>query len=93
MTPENIKAELVTLISTLFKEKGFEAELIELIDLIDDVGMDSITFVSMVVEVEAHFGIEVPDDYLMMDYFKTVDSIVKIIEDELSKNTKPEGGF
>ena len=81
MNTDNIKVELVNLISTLFKNKGFEVEIIEYADLINDLGMDSITFISMVVEIEAYFNMEVPDDYLLMEKFKTVDDIVKIIEE------------
>ena len=87
MITDNIKAELITLISALFKEKGFDVELIEHADLINDLGMDSITFISMVVEIEARFNIEVPDDFLLMDYFINVDAIVKIIDNEMIAKT------
>ena len=71
MTTETIKQEVIELISELFKDKGFDIDIIEYVDLIDDLGMDSITFISIVVEVEAHFGIEVPDDFVVgygLDY-------------------------
>ena len=91
MMPDNIKAELITLISVLFKEKGFDVEIIEYADLINDIGMDSITFISMVVEIEAHFNIEVPDDFLLMEHFKSIDDIVKIIACEISLKTINKG--
>ena len=50
--------------------------------------MDSITFISIVVEVEAHFGIEVPDDMLLLENFKCVEDIVSIIENELLKKSE-----
>ena len=83
MTTEIIKQEVIELISELFKDKGFDIDIFEYVDLIDDLGMDSITFISIVVEIEAHFGIEVPDDILLMDRFKKIDNIVNIIVNEL----------
>ena len=83
MTKETIKQEVIELISELFKDNGFDIDILEYVDLIDDLGMDSITFISIVVEVEAYFNIEVPDDMLLMDNFKKVDKIVNIIVNEL----------
>lgn len=83
MTTETIKQEVIELISELFRDKGFDIDILEYVDLIDDLGMDSITFISIVVEVEAYFNIEVPDDMLLMDNFKKVDKIVNIIVNEL----------
>ena len=61
-------------------------DVLEYVDLIEEWGMDSITFISIVVEIEAHFDIEVPDDMLLLENFKCVDDIVSIVENELSKN-------
>lgn len=83
MTTETIKQEVSELISKLLKDTGFDIDIIEYVDLIDDLGMDSITFISIVVEVESHFNIEVPDDMLLMDNFKKVDNIVNVIVNEL----------
>lgn len=88
MTTETIKQEIIELVSELFKDKGFDIDIIEYVDLIDDMGMDSITFISIVVEIEAHLGIEVPDDMLLLENFKCVDDIVNIVENELSKKTE-----
>jgi len=93
MTAELIKNELLQLISELFKDKGFNLDLLEYANLVDDLGMDSITFISIVVEIEAHFNMEVPDNLLLMEYFRTVDDIVKIIEDRISLKIKEQGGI
>jgi acyl carrier protein len=85
MTTETIKQEVIELISELFKDKGYDIDILEYVDLIDDLGMDSITFISIVVEVEARFNIEVPDDMLLLENFKCVDDIVSVVENELSK--------
>ena len=88
MTKEKIKQEVIEMISELFKNKGFDSDIIEYVDLIDDFGMDSITFISIVVEVEAHFDIIVPDDMLLLENFKCVEDIVSIVENELSKKSE-----
>ena len=88
MTTETIKQEVIELISELFKDNGFDIDILEHVDLIDDMGMDSITFIAIVVEVEAHFGIEVPDDMLLLENFKCVDDIVTIVENKLSKKSE-----
>lgn len=88
MTTETIKQEVIELISELFKDKGFDIDIFEYVNLIDDMGMDSITFISIVVDVEANFGIEVPDDMLLFENFKCVDDIVSVIENELSKKSE-----
>lgn len=85
MTTYKIKQDVIKTISEVFKDKGFDSDIIEYVDLIDDIGMDSITFISIVVEIEAHFGIEVSDDMLLMDNFKCVDNIVYIVKNELLK--------
>lgn len=90
MNTENIKSELINLIPTLFNEKGFDTDLIEYVDLVNDLGMDSITFISMVVEIENFFDITVPDDLLLMDNYKNIDNIVKIIEDEKLSQKRAE---
>ena len=93
MTKETIKQEVIELISELFKDKGFDIDILEYVDLIDDLGMDSITFISIVVEIEAHFDIEVPDDMLLLEKFKCVDDIVSIVENELSKKSEGSEGI
>ena len=85
MTKEKIKQEVIKLISELFKNKGFDSDIIEYVDLIDDLGMDSITFITIVVEIEAHFNIKIPDDMLLLENFKCVEDIVYTIENALSK--------
>lgn len=92
MTTDEIKAEVINLISELFKDKGFDTDIIEYADLVDDMGMDSITFISIVVELEAKFNITVPDDMLLMDSFKKVDDIVAVVGNELAKGVVNDDG-
>ena len=76
----SVKMELINLLYDLFKEKELDIKLIESADLINDLGMDSITFISMIVEIETHFNIVIPDNLLLMDRYRCIDDIVKIIQ-------------
>ena len=90
METERIKAELICLISEMFKDKGFDVDVVEYVNLIDDAGMDSITFISLIVEIEARFNIIVPDELLLMEKFSNVDEIVAIIENVLMSKPNDE---
>ncbi len=92
MTTEEIKTEVIDLISELFGDKGFDTDIIEYADLVDDMGMDSITFISIVVELEVKFDITVSDDMLLIDNFKKVDDIVAVVENELAKGAENGDG-
>lgn len=85
MTREEIKEKVIDLVGDLFSDLDFDKDILEYIDLIDDAGMDSITFVSIVVEIEAAFEIIIPDDMLLKEYFRNLDAIMGIIEQEMNK--------
>ena len=76
---EKLKYEVIQLVGKLFIERGYSPEIIEYANFIDDLGMDSITFITMVVELERVFKIIIPDEILSMEYFKNVDDIVDVI--------------
>ena len=48
--------------------------------LLKDFIEDSITFISLIVELEQKFEIEIPDEYLIFDALKTFDDVVNMIE-------------
>ena len=79
MNREDIKTELVPLVCELFKSQGCEIDNIETADFVDDIGMDSIMFISMVIKIESQFGINVPSDLLLIENFKDIDRIIKTI--------------
>ena len=88
MNSDEIKNKLIDMIQNLFPDSGVDKDVLPYVDLIDDLGMDSITFISIVVEVEDLFGITVPDDMLLMENFRDIDGIIQIIEN--SKNAVVE---
>lgn len=49
-----------------------------------DYEMDSIMFVSFIVELEESFNIMIPDEYLSINQLTNLNFIVSIVEEQLS---------
>lgn len=90
MNKSEIKDKLIGKLAELFADKSIDADLLEYVDLIDDRGMDSMTFISIVVEIEALFEITVPDDALLMENFRRVEDIVDIVATEFETKSRME---
>lgn len=87
MSIEEIKEKLIALCCEIFKNSGFDIDLIEYADFIDDLGMDSITFITLIVEIEGCFDIVIPDDLLLMDNFKNVNDVIQVVSNQLTEIT------
>lgn len=79
-----IKNKVINVLSEMFADMNIGTEVFELVDLADDLGMDSLTFITVIVKLEALFNITFPDDMLLMDNFKTVNNIVTTISNEIN---------
>lgn len=90
MNKSEIKDKLIGKLAELFADISIDADLLEYVDLIDDMGMDSMTFISIVVEIEALFEITVPDDALLMENFRRVEDIVDIVATEFETKSRME---
>ncbi len=80
MKSKEIKSKVLDILNQLFRNSGIDADILEYADLIDDVSMDSVTFIGLIVEVESSFDVIVPDKMLQMENFRNVDDIVEMIE-------------
>lgn len=83
MNDKKIKEELIEICENVFQHYGINGETIAYADFVDDLGMDSITFISLIVEIEACFEIVIPDEVLLMENFKTLNSIEQLITNQL----------
>ena len=72
----------------MVKEKLLEIDMIEYADWLDDLGMDSMIFISIIIEIEKEFGITVPDDMLLMENFRNVNDVVQMITGQMVGNIK-----
>lgn len=71
--------KIIDILDGLFSEAGVDKDILEYVDLVDDLGMDSINFISLIIELETTFEILIPDDWLIIDRFRNyslVDSAV-----------------
>lgn len=49
--------------------------------------MDSIQLISLIVEIEECFGIEIPDEYLVTEFFENEEHIIDVIEQLMKDKT------
>ena len=61
-------------------DRNIDSKLFESIDFIDDLGMDSLSFVSIVIELESIFDIIIPDEMLLMDTFEMLIVLLKLLK-------------
>ena len=50
MDTVEIKNKIINVLNELFSEAGVDKDILEYVDLVDDLGMDSINFVSIIIE-------------------------------------------
>lgn len=79
MNRDEMKEKLVALCAEIFKDSSVDTDLFEYVDFADDLGMDSITFITLIVELEACFEITISDDILFMDNFNNIDAVIDVI--------------
>lgn len=83
MNENQIRKKLKTLCIDVLGSMDVDMDIIEGVNFIDDMGMDSIGFITLIVEIETQFGITVPTDKLLMENFATIDDVLKIVTVEL----------
>ena len=55
-------------------------------NLITDLGMTSITLITMVVEIEQRLNIELPDDFLTVDNLSKFSNVTNMINNIIKQN-------
>lgn len=74
----SIKVEVIKIIKNIIKScEGIE---IHENTLLEDLGIDSLKFVEMVLEIESHFEFQFDDEMLLIKEFPNVESIIKYIK-------------
>ena len=88
MEKNEIKAKIIGIMSNLFQNSDVDTDVLKYVDLIDDLGMYSVNFISLIIELEAEFDIQIQDDQLLMDKFREYSSIYSIVEELLMSKEK-----
>lgn len=78
---ESIQKKLIELLYKNFRITDISKDVIPNLDLIDDLSIDSLTFISLLIEIENAFDIIIPDEFVKLDSFRNFDDIVDIIFD------------
>jgi acyl carrier protein len=80
------------LVSTVEQEQAISSIVVDLVGLrgsggsfdndtsLWDLGFESIDFVRLLLAIEQHFSIVVPESFATMEYFRTVRSLAAMVE-------------
>ena len=80
------KKDIETKLNLIFEENGLYYDNSEEgNNLLKEI--DSMVFISLIVEIESVFNIGIPDDSLILSNFQTKSQIIEIIYKLLEKNT------
>ena len=85
MNDTDIKDKISEILSVLFKGEGVESDAFGQYNLIAELGLNSIRFMLLVVELEKYYNFVIEDDFLSMENFQYLDDIVKIVRQHISK--------
>ena len=50
------------------------------LDLIQEIGLDSIDFITLIIEIEEVFNVTIPDEYLVFDKYQSIYDLFDLIE-------------
>ena len=90
MERNDIKEKIIDILDRLFSDASVDRDILEYVDLIDDLGMDSINFISLIIELESTFDIQIPDDWLLMEKFQNYTLIYSAVEELLQIKEKKD---
>ena len=66
-------------------KKNIANEKMDILANLTDLGINSITFVKILIAIENEYDFEFDDDDLNFENFKTVSTLAKYVEDRLQK--------
>lgn len=69
--------KILTIINRNIKDAEITPSQIE--DNLIDLGMDSISFIAIIVELEEEFDCEIPDSKLLLNEMNTIQKIIHIL--------------
>ena len=91
MDTVEMKDRIIDILDSLFSASGVDRDILEYVDLVDDLSMDSLNFISLIIELETEFDIQIPDDWLLLERFREYPLILSAVE-ELATTKETEVG-
>jgi acyl carrier protein len=77
---ENIEAKVREILGAKCESKN--ADEIGLDENLQDLGINSISFIKLVLALEKEFGIEIDDENLIFEVFQTLRSVINFVEEK-----------
>lgn len=65
-------------------KKKLESEELQLSSKLDEIGIDSLNYVSIIVEIEEEFDIEFDDDLLVSSRFESIENIAQYVKESVN---------
>lgn len=84
MNETKIRNQLLLICRQVFNNYDIDDVSIEHIDFIKDLGMDSIAFITLIIDIENSFNITISDDLLLMDNFNSINKIFNYVSAEIN---------
>lgn len=92
MNREDIKEVLIDVVTTFFQVDAKDLENIIIDDdtILNDgeFGLDSLSLINIIVEIERRFSIEIDDEYLSMDFLYSINSMADFVEEMLKRKNE-----
>lgn len=85
---QKIYEQITKIIEAYIEDLKFDEKQYE--DKLTDLGMNSITFIQVIVEFEEKFQIEIPDEYLLFSKMETVNKMAMVVEKLLTEANKKD---
>lgn len=72
-------SEVIQIVNEIVEEANVNGDM--LTQDLREVGMDSIAFVKVIIEIEDRYDIEIPDKYLKIQDMNTIEKMVAVLEE------------
>ena len=79
----NVEQTIIDIVKNVINDENIV--ITEDVNLINDVGMDSISLIMFIVKVEEKFQIILPDEIFTTECLSNLSSIISVIKDMLAK--------
>lgn len=66
---------------------GTDGEYADDHTLTEDIGLDSLSFIGLIVEIEVQFTITMPDDLLVQNTLQTFEDLVRVVKELVQSST------
>lgn len=82
----NIKEDILNIINSNVENINLQLEQTD--EDLSELGMNSVSFISVVVAIERYFEIEYPDEYLLISQSNTLSVLTNIISEVIKKKNQ-----